>query len=622
MSYIKENDKIVLMCNYGFRDMTMNLLYTFNKIGVDSNRYFLFALDDKVYDFFQKKNIKSIRFKRELEHQQSNNNNDGVYGEDAESYGNVGFRAICNEKPLVVLDVLKKGYNVLWTDTDIVWLSDPLKHFYETVNRQHSFEDDSIDLYVQQDDDDICAGFYFIRSNPRTIQYMETVIKFLNPVVDDQIAMRKFLKEQAVSIDSQETLLNFYTALSLDESGQLENKIRYFKLNRQHFPNGTAYFNLKLPQRASTTPVIVHNNCIIGHRSKKERFVDYGLWYVSEEDCEGDFKREYYTDNAVVSGGLGSVIKVFKGHFDVVTSVHSLGDRLYTTSLDKSIKIWDAVQCKFIKSKFIHQRGAIWSQRFVRVKDQDMLLTASHDKTIQMWDIRDLLVKDCFPKMTFSGHTNLINQISSVYQERFILSASDDKTIRLWDLHDISFKRVYLGHSDWVSSVDHNQGNGLLFSSSRDGTVRVWEFNSGRCSLVIETGQGWVRKVVYNSVDQNLLSAGNDGSIKVWNIVTGQCQGKCQLNASINDMVILNNVVYIALENGRLLSLKLENIYHNDSTLPSVQFELGVEYEGHPKSSVNCLHVSEPLSLLFSGGFDKQVKSWNIHRSTTTTTTN
>lgn len=61
-------------------------------------------------------------------------------------------------------------------------------------------------------------------------------------------------------------------------------------LDRVRFPNGTAYFNAKLPQRTldpstgeSVIPTIIHNNCIIGHEGKKDRFKAYHLWFVPDD---------------------------------------------------------------------------------------------------------------------------------------------------------------------------------------------------------------------------------------------------------------------------------------------------------------------------------------------------
>ncbi|EGC35435.1 hypothetical protein DICPUDRAFT_152231 [Dictyostelium purpureum] len=589
-SYIKKNDKIVLMCNYGFRDMTINLLNCFEKLNISRDRFLLYAIDDKSHQFFKSKGIESIRFSRDETNKKINTeffDNEGVYGEEAESYGNIGFRAICNEKPLVVLEVLKQGYNVLWTDTDIVWQKDPFIHFYNEINKSNGFENnDDIDLYVQQDDDDICAGFYFIRSNPKTIKYIHDTIAFLNPMIDDQIAMRLFLKSQGVNILSKEILLK----------NQNSDKIKYVLLDRKLFPNGTAYFNLKLTQRANITPYIVHNNCIIGHRSKKERFIEYGLWSVDEKSLD-------ISNNDNISNNEKTLISpkhILKAHTDIITSISSSNNQLYTTSMDKSIKIWEingnTQLFKVLKSKYIHRRGAIWSTFIDDIKET--ILTASHDKTVQIWN------KNFESINTFSGHTGIINQMVVIPNSDYILTCSDDSTIRLFSTQDSSYKRVYLGHSSWVSSIAFN--NNIIYSCSNDETIRLWDFKTGRCLNIIKPYQGWIRKIILNL--NNLISAGNDGTIKIW-----QCNEQGYIineeqfkeiytngNSSINDMVVHENILYCAFDNGSLKSYNLTTL------------QLEKDYLGHKPSSINCIHVSKSLNLLFTGGFDRQIKSWEL----------
>eukprot|EP01132_Coremiostelium_polycephalum_P004049 gene4049-5068_t len=564
--------------------MTLNLLHNFKEIGIKDEQYVLFATDQKVLEFFKSKEryTRSVEpFNRDLrsflpESVTDSANNQGIYGEEPESYGNIGFRAICNEKPLAVLDVLRKGFNVLWTDTDIVWLSDPMDHF-NRLNRLHGFAVDDIDLFVQQDDDDICAGFYFIRSNPKTIAYMEKVISFLNPVIDDQIAMRLFLKEDG------------FNPLVSGGKEVDEKKLKYIRLDRKLFPNGTAYFNLKLPQRSNIQPIIIHNNCIIGHRSKRDRFIEYGLWFVKDSDLEQQEKKSVSEQQSTEKP-----LKVLKGHFDIITSLNSDKDgKIYSTSIDKSIKIWDYNTGKF-KSKYIHKRGAIWST-YVPLKSNDKysIITSSHDKTIQIWDQQLNSIQ------IYQGHTGVINQIQ-VVNDNYILSASDDNTIRVFSIENSEFKRVFLGHSNWVSSIQYN--NGILYSSSNDGTIRSWDFSTGRCTNIINANQGWIRKIQINKDNGELISGGNDGSIKIWNFEKSECIGMINAfeNSSVSDLVLSNGVIYASSENGEIKSWKL-----SDRQLYKI-------YEGHQNSTVNCLHVSESHSLLFSGGFDKLIKSWNL----------
>ena len=44
-----------------------------------------------------------------------------IYTEETSNFGEVGFKAICNEKPFLVVEILKLGFNALWTDSDILF---------------------------------------------------------------------------------------------------------------------------------------------------------------------------------------------------------------------------------------------------------------------------------------------------------------------------------------------------------------------------------------------------------------------------------------------------------------------------------------------------------------------
>jgi hypothetical protein len=122
------------------------------------------------------------------------------YDSSATSFGTLSFKSLCHQKVFLVGQLLEAGVHVLWTDNDIVWLSDPVAllldverrgpqtgHlvFNDVVESWSNYEtkwrrsrDDnaaSIDLFVQCDDDGLCAGFFLIRSHSVTIQYLSKV---------------------------------------------------------------------------------------------------------------------------------------------------------------------------------------------------------------------------------------------------------------------------------------------------------------------------------------------------------------------------------------------------------------------------------------------------------------
>ncbi|KAK9121080.1 hypothetical protein Syun_018697 [Stephania yunnanensis] len=76
-------------------------------------------------------------------------------------------------RTVFLIDVLKRGYNFIFTDTDVMWLRDPFQHL--SLNK-------TIDLQVSCDKfnknqwstaNPINTGFYFIRSNNNTISLFQ-----------------------------------------------------------------------------------------------------------------------------------------------------------------------------------------------------------------------------------------------------------------------------------------------------------------------------------------------------------------------------------------------------------------------------------------------------------------
>ncbi|CAI9099460.1 OLC1v1036288C1 [Oldenlandia corymbosa var. corymbosa] len=63
----------------------------------------------------------------------------------------------------VVYDILQLGYNILFTDTDIVWFRDPFLHFLQDADIQISSDGNNISN----------TGFYYVKSNNRTVQFYE-----------------------------------------------------------------------------------------------------------------------------------------------------------------------------------------------------------------------------------------------------------------------------------------------------------------------------------------------------------------------------------------------------------------------------------------------------------------
>ena len=164
----------------------------------------------------------------------------------AADFNSKQFNKLVGERPAHILRHLKLGNNVLYSDTDSVWLRNPFPYLVG-----------EFDIWTQMDgsgaDRMHCTGFLAIKYNNRTLQLMEAWKKLMVKLAytNDQIGFKKLNK----------------------------STVRINDLKSELFPAGNQYFR-ELNDAKYANTVVVHNNFIIGHDRKKERFKNFSLWLL------------------------------------------------------------------------------------------------------------------------------------------------------------------------------------------------------------------------------------------------------------------------------------------------------------------------------------------------------
>jgi len=163
----------------------------------------------------------------------------------------------------------------------------------------------------------------------------------------------------------------------------------------------------------------------------------------------------------------------------------------------------------------------------------DMVLSASRDRSIIMWNIIRKHDKYGFPQKRLKGHSHFVQDVAISSDGQFALSGSWDGTLRLWDLNSGRTTRRFVGHTKDVLSVAFSADNRQIVSGSRDKTINLWN-TLGQCKYTItENGhKAWVSCVRFSPQVQDplIVSAGWDKVVKVWNL------NHCNLRTNLSSL--------------------------------------------------------------------------------------
>ena len=147
-----------------------------------------------------------------------------------------------------------------------------------------------------------------------------------------------------------------------------------------------------------------------------------------------------------------------------------------------------------------------------------MLLSASRDKTLIIWNLTRDDTAYGYPKRSLHGHSHIVSDCVISSDGAYALSSSWDKTLRLWELSTGNTTRTFVGHTNDVLSVSFSADNRQIVSGSRDRTIKLWN-TLGDCKYTI-TDKGhtdWISCVRFSPNPQNpvIVSCGWDKLVKV-----------------------------------------------------------------------------------------------------------
>ena len=103
-------------------------------------------------------------------------------------------------------------------------------------------------------------------------------------------------------------------------------------------------------------------------------------------------------------------------------------------------------------------------------------------------------------------------------ENRLILSASSDKTLKMWDARSDGAKKTFKGHSDVIYSCSFSPDGNTFISGSEDCTIRIWHTHEGHLLYIYKGHESAILSCRFSPGGRYIISASDFGErhLKLW----------------------------------------------------------------------------------------------------------
>ncbi|KAK9762152.1 cross-pathway control WD-repeat protein cpc2 [Basidiobolus ranarum] len=304
-----------------------------------------------------------------------------------------------------------------------------------------------------------------------------------------------------------------------------------------------------------------------------------------------------------------------QGHTNWVTSIATTPenpDMILSASRDKSIIIWNLTRDESnygVPRKALHGHNH-FIQDVAISSDGQFALSASWDKTLRLWDLNTGVTT-----RRFVGHTGDVLSVAFSADNRQIVSSGRDKSIKLWNtLGECKYNLTENGHSDWVSCVrfSPNPANPVIVSGGWDKLVKVWDLSKCKIRTNHIGHTGYINTVTISPDGSLCATAGKDGVVMLWDLNDGKHLYSLEAGDEVHALIFSPNRYWLCAATSSGIKIW-------DLESKSVVDELRPEFVGVGRKSndPHCVSLawSADGNTLFSGYTDNEIRVWQVIRA-------
>jgi len=203
------------------------------------------------------------------------------------------------------------------------------------------------------------------------------------------------------------------------------------------------------------------------------------------------------------------------GHTKPVTDLlfYRESHTLISSSLDKTIKIWDIDSGALLKTLKKHE-DAVFS--LVLLNDLYVFCSSAGDKTLQFWDIETYE-----PKMVYKIDTKICKMIYiNTEDSKYSLVCGCKGGFLYWMMNvetlKLELKKKIKAHNSGINQLFYVKSNKTLLSCANDKSIKIWDIGTKDLAKEIIINEDIIiPQICYDIYNDIIVCGSSDGFVRI-----------------------------------------------------------------------------------------------------------